>query len=126
MKKLFLFLIVTLLVGGLGFHEVVAQMVGPDEPWRAAAYCTNEDDAKLLSRRMAEDGLTGYTQIMRTDGIACWDSRILSNVPVTQVITVEKVWRVVAAGGQMFDFWTALDQNGRLGWVWFVVAGEDT
>ena len=124
MKKLFLIPIVALLVGGWGFRESVAQEVSPGEPWYASAYCTKEEDAKLLSRRMAEDGLAGYTQVMRTDGVACWDSRILSNVPVTPVITVEKVWRVVTADGQVFNFWTALDRNERLGWVWFMVATE--
>ncbi len=98
-----------------------AQEATAGSTWWAVAYCTTEASAKVLSRRMIEAGPPGYNEVMRTNGVSCWDSRLSVNVPVPHVMVLEKVWRVVTFTGQVFDFWTATDTEGLMGWVWFEV-----
>ena len=121
MKKLLTILFVALLAMGVNAHGVVAQKAAVSGVWLAEAYCTTEGDAELLSRMMTEKGKAGYAAVITAPGISCWDSRILSNIPVPRVILIEKQWRVVTPMGQKFDFWTVLDETGLPGWVWFLI-----
>lgn len=124
MKKLLTFLFVALLAVGTNAHVTMAQRASSNEVWTAEAYCTDEIAAELLSKMMAERGKKGYREVMFASGVKCWDSRILNNVSTPQVTLLEKQWQVVSPKGQKFDFWTAVDRHGVLGWVWFLIEDE--
>lgn len=121
MKKMLTFLFVALLAVGANAHTAVAQKAEPNQVWTAEAYCTDEAAVELLSQMMVKRGKAGYHEVMVADGVKCWDSRILNNLPTPQVTIIEKQWRVVTPRGQKFDFWTAVDKYGLLGWVWFLI-----
>lgn len=121
MKKLLTIFFVALLAVGVSAHGAEAQKATANTVWTVDAYCTDEVAVELLSSLMAARGMEGYHEVMVADGVKCWDSRILNNVSVPQVLLIEKQWRVTTPGGQKFDFWTAMDQDGLLGWVWFLI-----
>ena len=102
-----------------------AQVATDHEVWTADAYCLDEAAAELLSRMMAEQGRDGYTEVMLTNGIRCWDASILKNVITPKVRLLEKQWRIITPQGQRFDFWTAVDRKGFHGWVWFLIENGD-
>lgn len=103
---------------------VSAQKAAPNEVWTAGAYCLNEGAAELLSRKMIETGLEGYVRVILSGGIQCWDSNVTDNVPTPDVRILEKQWQVVTPQGQKFDFWTAVDNDGIYGWVWFLIEDD--
>lgn len=103
---------------------VSAQGAAVGDVWTADAYCLSEDAAVMLSRAMAERGFNGYYSVMVTDGIRCWDARLLNNISSPQVKLLEKQWTVTTLRGQNFDFWVALSQDGTPGWVWFLIEDE--
>ncbi len=103
-----------------------AQVAKAYETWQAAAYCLGEEDAELLSRMMAEQGGDGYVEVMHAEGVKCWDSRLLKDIITPYVKLLEKQWSVTTSIGQKFDFWTAVSQDGTLGWVWFEIEDDDS
>lgn len=96
------------------FKEVYAGQVTV-----ARAYCRTEADAKRLSARVAENGNAGYDEVMLDINSTCYDDNLLPYVQVGVTITLfEKVWSVVHSDGTLFDFWTAKDSLGGIGYVW--------
>lgn len=96
------------------------QVAESAEVWRAGAYCTDEASAARLSKAMADKGAVGYGVEMMSGGTNCYDVETMG-LPYPQVTLLEKQWQIVTLNGQKVDFWTAVDKNGGLGWIWFFI-----
>ncbi len=91
-------------------------------PLITGAYCKDEESAKRLSAEVARGGNVGYVRFIQADGNLCYDDRYVSGVNRIRVILTEKVWVVHHAAGELYEFWTAADASGDLGYIWFRVS----
>lgn len=94
------------------------------QEWKAGAYCASQDSAEALSRAMAISGVDGFSAIMNS-AVPCYHHRF-HEIAVIKVTLIEKKWAVQTPDGSQWEFWTASDLNGVVGWVWFLVAHRPT
>ena len=83
---------------------------------------------------VSAEGDRGYTLIIETDGIPCFDSRILEDVFPIYIALVERVKTFYTPGtlnkynhkqkATRWDMWKFVDVNGEKGFTWFKVKGQ--
>lgn len=104
--------------------------VQPGEPGQSrvfTAFCKDEASAKGLSDRVATAGDEGYREFMLEKDNECYDARIFKSVSPVRAVLAEKLWTLNHVDGNVYDFWAALDKNGRIAYVWiFVPSAEVT
>ena len=108
------------MIGAAIAQGIQAQKPEPEQVWTAYSYCTNEESARTLSNAMAREGVIGYDKVLKAQDNNCYHSSI-HRITTPRVILVEPVWRVTTPENEVWEFWTAKDSRGDLGWVWFIV-----
>ncbi len=82
---------------------------------------------------VSAEGDRGYNLIMETDGIPCFDSRILEDIFPIYIALVEKVKTFYTPGNfsynnkqkaRQWDLWKFVDVTGQKGFTWFEVNGQ--
>ncbi len=117
-----LFSVSLFILGGTGAS--LAQAPGEIQPGITGlfgAYCKDEVSARTLSAIVTRDGDQGYVKFVSANGNECYDNRLQDGVLNIRVTLREKVWTVHHANGNIFEFWTAADSIGDLGYIWFRV-----
>lgn len=81
------------------------------------AYCTTEEAARKLSAGVKKDNDKGYVRVMNDPTVQCYDARMHDVQPPTVHLT-SRAWTVKRADGQTYQFWRAVDQEGKTGFMW--------
>ncbi len=105
----------------------------PGDVVRVTGYCAADHDGLIdfFVNLVTSEGFIGYQDLMLTDGIPCFDSRILENVPVISVVLVEfvKTIRVPVgtpgkvSSGTLLEIWKITDMAGVSGFTWLKAKG---
>jgi len=85
------------------------------------AYCAREEDAQRIAAAGAMGSDADYIAIMTDPQATCLDSRLFEGVPPVHVVLLERVFQSILPGGEVVQFWLAMDQFGNVAYIWGVV-----
>jgi hypothetical protein len=87
-----------------------------------SGWCMDEEAARRLATLVIEKNDDGYVEAVMTNGLRCYDVRLLEGLAKVQATLVEHKFTIVRADGSEWAFWTAADGRGSEAYVWFLIS----